>query len=247
MTAHPARSSQEDPTHIHGEQTQDNPTLLVFAIRMASILPIAFTVTILALPNDFYLDHLPWWFRQALDKQVAILTLCAGQAGITGLLMRTKGRITPSTYALFVAAAATALAGYRAIGESAVGQTIVITLALSTVPAVWAESISAKVKQIWGFLASQKRIFAIAIVLTLALMAYNEHRTENYIRNWILIPVGILVAAFLLVRSLQLTLRLAFKYTPMLWARLSKRAANAYNWSVDRIRRAKKKPKNRFS
>ena len=119
----------------------ETPNLLAVAIRTTGIAPIAFLVVALSL-HELYPTIIPRWFEPIVDKQTAVLTLSAGHAGIIGLLISTKGRLTPSTYALLIAAVATALAGFRTIGDSISGQAVATTLALLTIPAVWSELLS---------------------------------------------------------------------------------------------------------
>ena len=138
------------------EQHDGEPSITTLAIRLAGIAPFALLVVVLA-SLDLYPKPLPQWVQPVADKQIAVLTLTAGHAGIIGLLISTKGRFTFSTFALVIAATATALAGFRTIGDSTSGQAIAAMLVLLTIPAVFAESLSAKLHQVWKMGTFSKR------------------------------------------------------------------------------------------
>ena len=235
---------QPQEPNTEADQQQDRPTLLAFVIRAVGFLPSASLVVALMLPNELYRDQLPGWYHSVLDQQVAILTLCAGHAGIISLLINIKGRVNFNTYALFIAAGATALAGYRAIGDSTAGHTIFITLFFSFFPAVWAEPISAAVNRVWNFVKSRKGLTIGIVVSLLILITFNQYHNENYIRNWLLIPFGILLAIIATVAFSWVVLKLAIKYIPILWAWIARRAIGTYNHLRERFHRATRKEKN---
>ncbi|MCY4529853.1 MAG: hypothetical protein OXD46_12570 [Chloroflexi bacterium] len=206
---------------------EGNPSALVHAIRITGIAPIALLVGFLALHN-LLPGNIRHWFQPIVDKEVAVLTLSAGHAGIIGLLISTKGRFTSSTYALFIAAVATALAGLRTIGESTTGVVVALMLFLLTIPAVWAEALSARVQRVWGFLRSREGILSILFVTSVVGITYYQSQYENYIRDFILIPFGILAGITAVALMLWLLFGLSHKYVPTLFAWLLSRIAAAY-------------------
>ena len=125
-----------------GRTDDQKSSPLTHAIRLTGIAPIVLLVVSLAL-HDLFPRYIPHWFQPIIDKDVAVLTLSAGHAAIIGLLISNRGRFNWSTYALFIAALATALAGFRTIGESTPGHVVALMLFLLTGPAVWAEWLSA--------------------------------------------------------------------------------------------------------
>ena len=188
----PALEEKEDTdVRMREEQQEGKPSALVHAIRITGIAPIALLVGFLAL-HEHLAGDIPHWFQPIVDKEVAVLTLSAGHAGIIGLLISNKGRFTPSTYALFIAAVATALAGLRTIGESTPGVVVALMLFLLTIPAVWAEALSARIQRVWIFVRSWQGVSTISFVTAVVVAAYNQSQDANYIRDWILIPFGIL-------------------------------------------------------
>ena len=199
-----AQASQDN--HQTGTQQQPTrPRILVQAIRAGGILPIGLLVMLL---STHHLYPTPHWFEPISDKQAAVLTLSAGHAGIIGLLINNGGRFTWSTYALLIAAVATALAGYRTIGESPVGQVTAVTLALLTIPAVWAEYIDTKARRTWNFGRSKKGFLILLLAVGIILAAYNQYQNEHYLRNWILIPLGIFLGCMASVHILWLLFNL---------------------------------------
>ena len=148
-----AGSASESAAPMSGDNVdridEDSPgkegCVLSQAIRSAAIAPLGLLVVVLA-SHPLEPGLVPQWFQPIIDKQVAVLTLTAGHAAITGLLINNKGRFNPSTYALFVAGVATALAGFRTIGESTPGVVIALMLILLTFPAVWADAFSAGIR-----------------------------------------------------------------------------------------------------
>ena len=204
------------------EQQEEGPDVLAFAIRFSGIAPLALLVSILSL-HDLYPKPIPQWFQPIVDKQTAVLTLCAGHAAVIGVLISSKGRRTLSTFALVTAAIATVLAGHRTIGESTAGHIVAITLFLLTVTVALAEWLSTKIRWAWNFAQSQKRILVIVILafLWVVVIAYNQSQNENYIRDWFLIPLGILAAIAISVCVLWLLTKLVKRYVPILFTWVS--------------------------
>ena len=190
------------------------PSALTHAIRLTGIAPIVILVASLAL-HGLVPRYVPYWFQPIVDNEVAVLTLSAGHATIISLLISYRGRFTWSTFALFVAATATALAGIRTIGDSTPGQVVALMLLLLTGPAVWAEWLSAKMLRIWRLAGIQGIISAVLVVLSVVLATYYQARDENYIRNWILIPMLIFTGFIIGACILWLLLRLIYRFTPI--------------------------------
>ena len=193
------------------------PNLLAVAIRTTGIAPIAFLVAALAL-HELYPAPIPHWFEPIVSKQTAVLTISAGHAGIIGLLISTKSRFTPSTYALLIAAVATALAGFRTIGDSISGQAVATTLALLTIPAVWSELLSNLLRRAWYFARSLKGILIILFITTVVSVAYNQSLNENYIRDWMLIPFGVLAGIIVASYIAWILSKLIYRFVPVLFS-----------------------------
>ena len=203
------------------------PTLLAGAIRTVGIAPIALLVAALSL-HELYPGPIPRWLEPIVDKQTAVLTLSAGHAGIIGLLISTKGRFTPSTYALLIAAVATALAGFRTIGDSTAGQAVAATLALLTIPAVWSEFLSTLPMRVWYFARSPKGILVILFVTSVMSVAYNQSLNENYIRDWMLIPFGVLTGIVVASYLVWILAKLIYRFAPVLFSGINSAGSIVY-------------------
>ena len=201
--------------------------VLTQVIRAAAIVPLALLVILLA-SHPLYLGLIPQLFQPIVDKQVAVLTLTAGHAAIIGLLINNRGRFTWSTHALFVAGMATALAGFRTIGESTPGVVIALMLILLTFPAVWADAFSAGIRWTWRFARTRGGISAFLVVAGMLGIVINQWRDENYIRNWILIPMGITAAFVIGVGVLFQLIELSCRYGPPVFASIRTRAVAAF-------------------
>ena len=210
-----------------GEQQEGQPSVLTEAIRLAGLAPIALLVGYLA-SHELWPSRIQRWLQPIIEQDVAVLTLSAGHAAIIGLLISNKGRFTPSTVAMLIAAVATALAGYRTIGESTSGVVIALMLLLLTVPAVWAEALSARIRRGWVYVRSLKGISTILLGMGLVGIVYFQSRDEDYIKNFILIPLAILAGIALVAFVIWLLLKLAYKYVPPLSGWLRSRVAAAY-------------------
>lgn len=224
-------------TKIEEELLEEEPDALAFAIRAAGIGPLALLVSTLAL-HELIPWPIPSWFRPIVDNQTAVLTLCAGQATIIGLLISTKGRFVWSTYALLIAAAATALAGHRTIGESTSGHLVAVTLPLLTVPAVWAEWLSTKIRWVWTSVRSRKGLSVILIFFAVVVTAYNQSRNENYIRDWFLIPLGILAGIGVATCVLWLVAKLVTRCFQTVYSWLSSKIVRNLNTDRTESRKA---------
>ena len=209
------------------EQDDQKSSPLTHAIRLTGIAPIVLLVVSLAL-HDLFPRYIPHWFQPIIDKDVAVLTLSAGHAAIIGLLISNRGRFNWSTYALFIAALATALAGFRTIGESTPGHVVALMLFLLTGPAVWAEWLSANTIRIWRLARTRRGITTVFVVVFVVAVAYNQAMDENYIRNWLLIPLGILTAIVIGACVLWLLLKLIYRYAPTVFGWLYSGLVAAY-------------------
>lgn len=218
---------------VLGGHEETGESSLTTVVRTVGIAPIALLVSFLA-SHDLYPALVPHWFQPIVEKQTAVLTLSAGYAGIIGLLISIRGRFGWSTYSLFIAAAATATAGFRTIGDSMTGQIVATLLALLIFPAVWPGWFSAKLRPAWRYIWSRKGFTAFLFVSTILSMAYNLSQNENYIRDLMLIPLGILLgifaASYLVWRLIQKSVR----YIPFLYNLLSSPVRSVYRWAMRR-------------
>ena len=215
------------------DHSEEDETSFTFAVRAVGIAPIALLVASLA-SHDLYPALIPKWFEPLIEEQIAVLTLSAGHAGIIGLLISTRGRFRWSTYSLFIAAAATATVGFRTIGDSTAGHIVAISLFLLIFPAVWPEKLSVKLEQIWSFTWSRKGLFTFLFVATVVIVAYNQSQNENYIRDWMLIPLGILAGIVAASYLAWLLIKIAAKYIPLLFNLLSLLVRFVYGWAMRR-------------
>lgn len=223
----------EDDNSVRSPKELRAP-LLAHAIRATGILPIAVLIGILTT-HHFYTDQIPQWFLPVIEKQVAALTLCAGHAGIIGLWINREIQHRWSTFALIVAASATAGAGYRSIGEDVAGHVVVILLFVLLAPAIWAESISRGLSRFYQFLRTKKGLIVIFVALWVPLVVYNQWQNENYIRNWLIIPMLILLGLLVSALLMWLMLRVSVRYLPL-----------AYSWARRKsVRTNKKRPRSR--
>lgn len=228
----PGPASQADQasskkSEVPDDHSEVDETAFTFAVRAVGIAPIATLVAILA-SHDLYPALIPRWFEPIVDEQIAVLTLSAGHAGIIGLLISTRGRFRWSTYSLFIAAAATATVGFRTIGDSTAGHIVAISLFLLIFPAVWPEKLSAKLDQIWRFIWSRKGLFTFLFVATVVLVTYNQSQNENYIRDWMLIPLGIFLGIIVASYLVWLLIKAAAQYIPLLFNLLSSLVRSVY-------------------
>ena len=231
-TQPPSDPSEGSGTDTPPARERDTSTLLTHAIRAAGILPIVALVGIL-LTHHLYAGLIPSWFKPILNQQVAVLTLCAGHAAIIGLWITTRDRYNWSTLALAIAAVATAGAGYRSVAESMAGHVIVILLFLLLIPSIWVESLSARLMWVWRF--KKGFLTGTLVVLWVILVTVNQLQNENYIRNWILIPLGIILGFPLAIAILWTLLRLGFRYLPLACSWIKERLAPSRNmWRLVR-------------
>ena len=208
-------------------QPNSDRDILTHAIRATGFLPMVLVVIFLS-SHPWYLTGTPTWLEPLLQKQIAALTLTAGHAALVGLLLNNRGRFNWSTYAMLIASVATATAGHRSIGESTIGHTVTVTLFLTTIPAVWAERLSFLTRRTWNFLWSKKGLTIIGAATFVILVAFNQARDENYIRNWLIIPMGIFLGGFIAVQVCWVVLKLSFKYVPVLFRLLGSRASRIW-------------------
>ena len=221
------RTKEDADARAANVPAEVKPSVLTNAIRVTGIAPIAVLVVALA-SHDVWPWRAPQWFQSIADMEVAVLTLSAGHAGIIGLLISNKGRFTWSTYALFLAAVATAVAGIRTIGDSTPGLVVALMLIFLTVPAVWADALSTNMQRFWGFLRSRRVVFTILIAIAVVIAVYNQSKDKDYIRDWILIPFGIVAGVFVVAAGLWLLFKLSHRYVPILFSWLRSRTSAAY-------------------
>ena len=208
------QEKRDTDAHKREDRQRGEWSVLSHVVRAVGIAPITLLVVILG-SHQLYPGAIPLWFQPILEKQIAVLTLSAGHAGIIGLLISNRGRSTWSAFALLTAATATTLAGYRTIGESTVGQLVALTLALLTIPAVWPEWLSTKIRRFWAFVRTLRGVSTIVLVASVVGIAYYQSQYENYIRDFILKPFGILAAIVLAASILWLLIRFIHRYVPI--------------------------------
>ena len=228
------RGNTDDKTG--GNLKPTNASVLTHAIRAAGILPIAVLISIL-VTHHFYIGQIPQWFQPIIKEQVAVLTLCAGHAGIIGLWINRTIQHRGSPFALVIAAFATAGAGYRSIGDSLAGHVVVILLFLLLIPAIWAEPISNELSRFWRFARTKKGAYTILALLWVPLVFYNQWENENYIRNWLLIPYGILLGIIVSATLVWFLLRLAFRFLPVTWSWIKRQVASAFKKLASKVKR----------
>ena len=208
------------------EQAPAGSMLLAHAIRATGILPIVVLISIL-LTHHFYATHIPRWFHPIVQQDVAVLTLCAGHAGIVGISIGLRRvRNGWSTYALAIAAFATAGAGYRAIGEDLAGHVVILSLFILLIPSIWAESISKMLSNLGRFARTRKGRASILLFVSVPLIIYNQIQNENYIRNWIVIPLLVILGILITTVVLWLLLKLVRKYLPSVFLSAKRKPIN---------------------
>ena len=213
--------------------------LLIHAIRTTGILPIVALISIL-LTHHFYTAHIPRWFHPIVQQDVAVLTLCAGHAGIVGISISLRRvRLGWSTYALAIAAIATAGAGYRAIGEDLAGHIVIISLFLLLAPSIWAELLSRVALRLWRITRSKKALIPIIAVGWLGLVYYNQLQDENFIRNWLLIPLLVILGILLTAIVLWLLIGISSKFLPIAFSLVKHQARNTFTKLVRKAKRKK--------
>ena len=77
-------SGSDNNVIAEADPKQSEASVLTYALRAVGILPLLGLVSIL-LTHHLYEKLIPQWFHPVLDDQVAVLTLCAGHAGIVGI------------------------------------------------------------------------------------------------------------------------------------------------------------------
>ena len=203
------------------------PTMKVLAraLRMVSFIPMTMIVVGFSLLH-FLETSLPEWARPVAENDTAILTVTAGNAAINAILITWNKARGWGSFALLIAAYATYLAGYRSIGDDTVSVGILTILFLSMIPAIFADAIAKgtvrTVDQAGLFVLSPTgRILIMVIVFTI-MVAYYQRRDEDYIVNWILKPLGIIVAV-LITGALTW---MAFAHAPKLLRNAIRRTRN---------------------
>lgn len=200
----------ENKAHLSTSETKRNNeySILANVIRGFAIIPIILFVSLLS--GHHLLPSIPHWFQPVVDKQIPMLTLSAGNLGIMGVLIGTKGRNTWSTLALLGAALATFTIGYRGLGLDEDGNisvgVITIIQFLLYIPALLAERISGTIQSfrdmIRNIFSLKRLINMVLIVIFIVLISYNQSQDEHYIRNWLLIPIGVFTGIILFMLAL---------------------------------------------
>ena len=191
-------------------------------IQTVGIIPILALVSILGT-HHLYSAYIPGWFSPIIENQVAILALAAGNAGIIGLYAASQGKPADGTLPLLIAALATTFAGFRQIGDSTAGHSVFIGLFILVLVTIFAQHISNGIQWLWAFVRSKRGIVAIVSVISVVAIAYSQSQNENYIRDWFLIPLGIILGIVVAGTIIWSILKLSFKYLPILYAWVSSR------------------------
>lgn len=234
----PTPCAGNDPVTIEKEQPRKESAILANVIILVGFIPMVMLVAILAT-HEYYIDRIPW-FKPIVEKQVAVLTLTAGQAAIVGLFMD-KRLYEWSSVALLIAATATYTAGYQIIGDNTAEQVIAIVLFFSGILIVFAKRISAGMNKTWCFVRSKKGLVTILVIVGAMATIYNQSRDENYIRNWILIPSAVFVGFVVSIGVLWLLIKLSIKCLATVYPWLRQRISYAYN----RLKSIPQKPNKR--
>ena len=208
-TTQPSTPSTQDGAAENNRERQrdEKLTLLTHLIRFIGIAPIAVLVLALAL-HDLWPWRIPQSLQPLVDMEIAVLTLSAGHAGIIGLLISSKGRLTWSIYPLLIAALATLVAGNRTVGDSTPGQFVAVLLFFLMFPAVWPEAVSAWLRSLLSIRGAAATVIGIALGIT----AFFQARDEDYVRDWILIPLAILIGFILSLILAWTLLQLSYRY-----------------------------------
>ncbi len=195
------------PTTV--QAAEDTRPSFAEVLRIAFIVPLTLLVVALGI-HQYWPWHTPQWFQSIADKEIEVLTLSAGHLVVIGLLITNNGRFKSGAYTLYVAAVAMAIVGFKRFAD--VVPDSVAVLILWTMPAIWAEGVSAILKSFWN---SLRWWFITCILLgigagvAIEITIYMQARDENYIRDWILIPLGIVAVTAAIIWAL---LRLAYKF-----------------------------------
>ena len=166
--------------------------MITFIIQYVSISTILLLVVFVAL-GGYCTGIICNWTKPINGIEVYVLAITAGFAGVIGLFIGNRREYSLSIYALFIAALATATAGWLSIGGNVAGRDIVIGLALLTtlsILAEWAGNLIVNLRVIVRFLIVIATIFAF-IVAILALDS--QSIVERHFSIWILLPFGIAV------------------------------------------------------
>lgn len=223
----PTPCTGNDRVNINKEQPRNEFTILTHVIIFVGLMPMIMLVAI--LPTQVYYISLIPWFQPIVEKQVAVLTLIAGQAAIIGLFM-SKRLSSWSSLALMIAASATYLAGHHAIGDNLEGQVIIVMLFFSGALTVFAKRISAVTEKSWHFVRSKKGILVIFAIVGAMATIYNQSQDENYIRNWILIPSAVLVGFYVSIVIFWLLIKLSINRFITVYQWLKRWTSYVYKW-----------------
>lgn len=223
-----SRAKRDVNAQTKDEQRDAVPSGLLGAIRLTAI--ITFALLILSLmTRAIWHWPIPNWFQPILEAEVAVLSLSAGHLALIGIHIGTGGRSDLSKSALSIAALATAFAGFRAIGESTPANVITLLMFFLTVLAIWPEKLIALSRwigrHVWSWCGLAGFMLAIAAVIT----CYFQAHDENYIKNWILIPFGIIVGIAVSIFAVWILIRLAYRYVPRMWSWLRSRVVAILN------------------
>lgn len=227
------------------QAAEDKRPSFADAVRVTGIVPIALLVVALG-SYGYWPWHTPVWFQSIVEMEVAVLTLSAGHLAIIGLLINNKGGFKLGSLALYIAGVATAFAGIRGIGDSTPGKLVLLMLILSSVPAIWAEAVSTNLQRFWRYIRTWQGIICILLwigaVIAIQITIFFQSRDEDYIRNWILIPLAILFGALAGLAITWHLLKLCYKYIPVLYSRFKARTAATRKKVASRRGKRRRRP-----
>ena len=207
------------------EQEKDRRPGLTHVIRLTAITTIALLI-LSVMTRDLSPWPIPHWFRPLADREIAVLTLSAGHLAYIGIHIANKGKSDLSKYALSIAALATSFAGFRALGETIPGNVITLMLFFLTGLAIWAEKFIANLRRIWRCVWSWCGLVTFVLLIAAVIACYFQAHDENYIKNWILIPFGIIVGIAVSIFVVWILIRLGYKYVPRMCSWLKSRVVS---------------------
>ena len=199
------KCDENDQADSDDDQRSNESKLIVQVIRGIGILPIVLFVLFLA-SYDIFLGHISSrsWLHPIVDetRQVALLTISAGNLAIMAVFISFYGRRREGyrwgTLALLAAGVATFMAGYRGLdADEHIGvQLIVVTQCILVFFVVLTTPIARAVENVWQLIKrilwSKSSLKIFAVIGLIWLVFYNQSQNENYIENWLLIPLGVL-------------------------------------------------------
>ena len=225
----PASEPGTDPASTNQSVTQSTK-VLAHVLRTVSFIPMVLIVVSFSVLH--YVEaSLPEWAQPVAENDIAILTVTAGNAAIYAILTIWHKARGWGSFGLLVAAYATYLAGYRSITDDPVSVGILTILLVCMVPAIFADAIAngtvRTVRQAGSFVLSPNGRILIVVIIFAVIVPHKQRQDEDYIMNWILKPLGIIVA-FLITGVLTWVV---FAHSPKLLCNVIRRIRNVlFKW-----------------